>query len=54
MAKAKLRMLSPPKMKMLNNTINVLSDVLMVRANVVFNESLNKRAWSRFGYKWKN
>ena len=34
-------MLSPPRMKIHNNTINVLTEVLIVRANVVFNESLN-------------
>lgn len=41
-AKAKLRILSPPSTKIHNNTINVLNEVLMVRAKVVFNESLNK------------
>ena len=40
-AKAKLRILSPPSTKIHNNTINVLNEVLMVRAKVVFNESLN-------------
>ena len=43
MAKAKLRMLSPPKKKIHNNTTNVVNEVLMVRVNVVFKESLNKR-----------
>ena len=43
MAKAKLRILSPPKKKIHNNTTNVVNEVLMVRVNVVFKESLNKR-----------
>ena len=43
MAKAKLRILSPPKKKIHNNTTNVVNEVLMVRVNVVFQESLNKR-----------
>ena len=49
MANAKLRMESPPRMKMHSNTIKVLSEVLMVRAKVVFNESLNNWNLSRFG-----
>ena len=36
MAKAKLRILSPPKKKIHNNTTNVVNEVLMVRVNVVF------------------
>ena len=40
-ANAKLRILSPPNTKIHNNTINVLNEVLIVRAKVVFNESLN-------------
>jgi hypothetical protein len=40
-ANAKLRIESPPRMKIHSNTINVLNDVLIVRASVVFNESLN-------------
>lgn len=48
-ANEKLRMLSPPRMKIHNNTINVLTEVLIVRANVVFNERLNNSRLSRFG-----
>ena len=40
-ANAKLRIESPPRMKIHSNTINVLNDVLIVRASVVFKESLN-------------
>ena len=40
-ANAKLRIESPPRMKIHSNTINVLNEVLMVRASVVFRESLN-------------
>ena len=40
-ANAKLRMESPPRLKIHSNTIKVLSEVLIVRAKVVFNESLN-------------
>ena len=40
-ANEKLRMLSPPSMKIHSNTINVVTEVLMVRARVWFNESLN-------------
>ena len=40
-ANAKLRIESPPRMKIHSNTINVLNDVLIVRASVVLNESLN-------------
>ena len=53
-ANAKLRIESPPRMKIHSNTINVLNDVLMVRASVVFRESLNNTRLSRFGYKPKN
>ena len=38
-ANEKLRMLSPPKMKIASNTTNVLNDVLIVRASGVFKES---------------
>lgn len=48
-ANEKLRMLSPPRMKIHSNTINVLTEVLIVRANVVFNERLNNSRLSRFG-----
>lgn len=48
-ANEKLRMLSPPKMKIASNTTNVLNDVLIVRASVVFKESLNNVYLSRFG-----
>ena len=40
-ANAKLRILSPPSMKIESNTINVENDVLIVRANVWLMESLN-------------
>ena len=40
-ANEKLRMLSPPKMKIHSNTINVDSEVLTVRARVWFSEVLN-------------
>lgn len=40
-ANEKLRMLSPPRKKMQSNTSNVVEDVLIVRANVSFRESLN-------------
>ena len=53
-ANAKLRILSPPNTKIHNNTINVLNEVLIVRANVVFSESLNSKRLLRFGYKLKN
>ena len=33
-ANAKLRILSPPRMKMLSNTMSVENEVLKVRANV--------------------
>ena len=48
-ANEKLRMLSPPRMKIQSNTINVLTDVLIVRERVVFNERLNNSSLSRFG-----
>lgn len=40
-ANEKLRMLSPPRKKIQSNTSNVVEDVLIVRANVSFRESLN-------------
>ena len=40
-AKEKLRVLSPPRIKIATNTINVLTDVFMVRDNVSFIDSLN-------------
>ena len=40
-ANEKLRMLSPPRMKIHRSTINVVTEVLMVRAKVWFSESLN-------------
>ena len=40
-ANAKLRILSPPRIKIESNTINVENDVLIVRANVWLIESLN-------------
>ena len=48
-ANEKLRMLSPPRTKIQSNTINVLTEVLIVRARVVFNERLNNSRLSRFG-----
>ena len=48
-ANEKLRMLSPPRMKIQSNTINVLIEVLIVRARVVFSERLNNSRLSRFG-----
>ena len=48
MAKEKLRMLAPPKMKIQSNTIRVETDVLMVRAKVWLSESLNSVCRSRF------
>ena len=38
-ANAKLRIESPPRMKIHSSTINVLNEVFIVRARVVFNES---------------
>ena len=40
-ANEKLRMLSPPRMKMQRSTMRVVTEVLMVRARVWFSESLN-------------
>ena len=40
-ANEKLRIESPPRIKIQTSTINVETDVLIVRAKVVFNESLN-------------
>lgn len=48
-AKAKLLMLSPPRMNIHSNTTNVLSDVFMVRASVVFSESLKSENLSCLG-----
>ena len=39
-ANEKLRMLSPPRMKMQSNTSNVETEVLMVRAKVSLTEAL--------------
>lgn len=50
-AKAKLRMLSPPRKRMQSNTINVESDVLMVRAKVWLIESLKSDCSSALGCK---
>ena len=41
MANEKLRIESPPRMKIHSNTISVVTEVLMVRASVWFSESLN-------------
>ena len=48
-ANEKLRMLSPPRMKIQSNTTNVLNDVFNVRARVVFKELLNNSSLSCFG-----
>lgn len=48
-ANEKLRMLSPPSMKIHNRTSNVLNDVFNVRARVVFSEVLNSSILSRLG-----
>lgn len=40
-ANVKLRIVSPPRMKIHNNTSNVLVEVIVVRANVLFSEWLN-------------
>ena len=40
-ANEKLRIESPPRMKIHSSTINVVTEVLMVRASVWFSESLN-------------
>ena len=40
-ANEKLRMLSPPRMKIQSSTMSVVTEVLMVRASVWFSESLN-------------
>ena len=52
-ANEKLRILSPPKKKIHNNTISVDSEVLMVRVRVWFSEALNKPYLSRFLYRPK-
>lgn len=39
-AKMKPLMAAPPKMKMINNTMNVVMDVLIVRDKVEFNDRL--------------
>ena len=41
MAKAKLRMLAPPRQKITASTMNVETEVLMVRFRVLFRELLN-------------
>ena len=48
-AKAKERMLSPPRKKMQRSTKRVVSDVMMVRHKVLFKDSLNRRRVSRVG-----
>lgn len=48
-ANEKLRMLSPPKIKIESNTTKVLTEVFIVRASVVFKESLNNEYLSRLG-----
>lgn len=48
-ANEKLRMLSPPSTKIQSNTIMVLTDVLIVRANVVLSDVLNRSNLLRFG-----
>ena len=48
-ANEKLRMLSPPRMKIQSNTINVLTEVLIVRERVVLIESLKSENLSRLG-----
>ena len=48
MAKAKLRMLAPPRMKIHSNTINVEIEVLTVRARVWLILSLNNDCLSCF------
>lgn len=48
-AKANERMLSPPRKKMQRSTKRVVADVMMVRVNVLFKESLNRRIVGRFG-----
>ena len=53
-AKAKLRIESPPRMKIHSNTINVLKEVLMVRARVVFRESSNNSFNLPIGYRPNN
>ena len=45
-AKAKLRMLSPPKKKMQRRTSNVVAEVIIVRAKVSLSESLKRRSVS--------
>ena len=51
MANEKLRMLSPPRKKMMTSTINVDEPVNNVRVSVEFNESLNRRNVPRLGYR---
>lgn len=43
MANANARMLSPPKTNITRSTMNVDTDVLIVRASVLFRESLKMR-----------
>ena len=49
MANEKLRMLSPPKIKITTSTINVDEPVNNVRVNVEFSESLNNWNVLRLG-----
>ena len=51
MANENERMESPPRMKIASNTINVETDVLMVRARVSLIESLNNFCLSPLGCK---
>ncbi len=48
-ANEKLQMLSPPRKKIQSNTINVLTEVLIVRESVVLIESLKSAYLSRLG-----
>src|SRR6056297_424826 len=49
-AKTKPLITSPPKMKIVSNTTNVLRDVLKVRLKVLFNAVFMIWNLSRFGY----
>lgn len=51
-AKEKLRMESPPNIKMQSNTNRVLNEVFTVRDRVVFNDELNNSLYPRLGYKF--
>lgn len=48
-ANEKLRILSPPRMKIQRSTIKVLSEVFIVRDKVVLSDSLNKSNLPRLG-----